>query len=314
MKGLALKNKQLSLLEDLPLPTPRNNEILVKVMYATVNPTDADTVAGNYALLTKLLGGKQHLVNTGLEFSGIVQKPGKQFKEGDRVFGYVDLLKGAKTHQEYICIPEQFVALIPDTLSFEQSAAMPLGTLTSLIALQDVGQIKPNQQILVNGAAGGLGVYALQIARLLGAHVTAIAGNNTEDFLYNLGAHKVINYHKQSLKNLSSKFDLILELSTLVKYPSIKDLLNKNGQFIPANPLNQLPYFVGNAFRRKKVKYLMVENGDTEKLSLIGKWISEGKIQPVVDSVFSLANYAEAFKRIEEKGRRGRVVMQVGEL
>ncbi|EAY31336.1 NAD(P)-dependent alcohol dehydrogenase [Microscilla marina] len=312
MKGLTLENKHLQLREDLPLPVPNANELLVKVMYATVNPTDADTVAGNHALLAKLLGAKRHLVNTGLEFSGIVQKSGKRFKQGDRIFGYVDLLKGIKTHQEYICIDEDFVALMPAQLSFEESAAMPLGALTSLIALQDLGQVSKGSKVLINGASGGLGVYAIQIARLLGANVTAVAGTNTKAFLSNLGANQVINY-QQPLKSLQNKFDLILDLSTLVKYPQIKHLLNKSGKFIPANPFNNLPYFIGNAFRNKKVKYLMVENGDSEKLTLISSWAAQGKLRPVVDSVFSLANYAQAFRRIGEKGRRGRVVIQMSE-
>ena len=313
MKGLVLENKKVSIKEGLTLPSPKKDEVLIKVKYATVNPTDLDTIEGKYGFLLKLMGGKSHAVNTGLEFSGVVEKDGKRFKKGDKVFGYVDLYKGIKTHQEYITINEDFIALMPSNLGFNESAAIPLGALTTLVALQDLGQMKKNTELLINGASGGLGVYAIQIAKILGARITAMAGPNQAGFLKSLGADKVIDYKEQKLKDLTDKFDVILDLTSLVKYSEIRNLLSKNGKFIPANPLNNMTYFLGNIFRAKKVKYLMVGTGNYEKLTLIAKWVEEGKLKPIVDSVYAFSDYENAFKRVSEKGRRGRIILKIDE-
>ncbi len=313
MKGLVLENKKVSIKEGLTLPAPKKNEVLIKIKYTTVNPTDLDTIEGKYAFLAKLMGVKSYAVNTGLEFSGVVDKDGKRFKKGDKVFGYVDLFKGIKTHQEYITINEDFIALTPSNLGFDESASIPLGALTTLVGLQDLGEVKKGAKVLINGASGGLGVYAIQIAKIFGASVTAVAGSNQADFLKGLGAYKVINYKEQKIKDLTDKFDIILDLTSLVKYSEIRNLLSKNGKFIPANPLNNIPYFLGNIFRAKKVKYLMVGTGNYEKLTLIAKWVEEGKLKPIVDSVYSFSEYENAFQRITEKGKRGRTIIKIDE-
>ena len=313
MKGLVIENKEIILREGLELPSIKKREILIKVRYSTVNPTDLDTVQGKYAFLLKMMGVKHHIVNTGLEFSGVVEKDGKRYKKGDKVFGYVDLMKGLKTHQEYIAINEDFIALMPSNLSFEESAAIPLGALTTLVALQDLGEVKKGTKLLINGASGGLGVYAIQIAKILGANVTAVAGSNQAKFLKGLGADKVINYKEQNIKDLTDKFDVLLDLTSRVKFKEIRNILSKNGRFIPANPLNNIMFFLGNIFRAKKVKYLMVGKGNYKKLTQIAKWTEEGKIKPIVDSVYAFSDYEKAFQRITEEGRRGRIVMKIGE-
>ena len=311
MKGLVLENKKVSIKEELSQPTPKKGEVLIKIKYATINPTDLDTIQGKYGFMLKLMGAKSYAVNTGLEFSGVVEKDGKLFKKGDKVFGYVDLYKGIKTHQEYITINEDFIALKPSNLGFDESAAIPLGALTTLVALQDLGEVKKNTELLINGASGGLGVYAIQIAKVLGARITAVAGSNQTEFLKSLGADKVINYKEQKLNDLTNEFDVILDLTSLVKYSEIRNLLSKTGKFIPANPLNNITYFLGNIFRAKKVKYLMVGTGNYEKLTLIAKWVEEGKLKPIVDSIYSFSEYENAFQRITEKGRRGRIIIKI---
>jgi len=313
MRGLVLKNRSVSIKEGLPLPVPKKNEILVKVKYATVNPTDLDSIEGKGAAILKLMGAKTYAVNTGLEFSGVIEEDGNRFRKGDKVFGYVDLFKGIKTHQEYISINEDFIALMPSNLDFEGSSAIPLGALTTLVALIDLGKVNCDTELLINGAAGGLGVYAIQIAKILGANITALAGSNQTEYLIGLGADEVINYQEQNLKDLTRKYDVLLDLTGKVEFSNIKQLLTQRGKFIPTNPMNNLIPIIGNSFRTKKVEFLLVGTGDYEKLTLISNWVEEGKLKPIIDSVYSFSGYENALKRMTEAGRRGRIVVKIDE-
>ena len=312
MKGLIIENKSVSLTSQLDPPKPAKNEVLVKIMCASVNPTDLDIIQGKYDFWLKLSGG-YHAVRTGLEFSGIVIEGAGTFKPGDRVFGYVHLMKGLKTHQEHICIPVDYIALMPDSLNFEQAAGLPLGALTSLVALEEIARIQPGTRLLVNGAAGGLGVYCLQLARILGAHTTAIAGVGQEDFLLQLGADEAYNYQSTSMARLKHKFDVCLDLSNTLRFNDVSGALTPNGIFIPLEPDKHVWDFIRRLFSAKKMKYLMVSSGHHQKLMRIASWVEEGKLQVYVDSVYALADYKQAFQRLAEKGKKGRVVMRIAE-
>ena len=313
MQGLRLVKKDLVMDPALPMPQLKKGQVLVKVAYASVNPTDADVAAGKYALMLKLSGGN-HAVKTGLEFSGTIEQGNDKFAKGDKVFGYVDLMAGQKTHQQYIAINAQFIAHMPTSLSFEKAAALPLGALTTLVALQDLAQVKAGNPVLINGASGGLGVYAVQIANNLGANVTAVAGPNQEDFLKSLGASQVLNYHEHSISELPQTFEAIVDLTDNLRFKHIKHMLTQTGKFIPTDPTKHLGAFLGNVTTSKKTKYLMVANGDSQKLKQIAAWVDDGKLQTFVDSVYDFSDYHSAFNRLEATGKRGRIVMKVGEV
>nr|WP_197472400.1 MULTISPECIES: NAD(P)-dependent alcohol dehydrogenase [unclassified Oleiphilus] len=270
MKALVVENKSISLKEGLRLPKTKGNELLVKVVCASVNQLDAENIQGKYDFLLKILGSN-YPVKTGIEFSGIVVEGCGKFKQGNKVFGYVNLMKGVKAHQEYISVSEDYIALIPDGLSFEQSAALPLGALTSLVALRDIGGLTQGSRVLINGASGGLGVYAIQLAKIFGASVTAIAGAEQETFLNSLGADKVINYHEQPIESLTETFDVLLDLSNQKLFKEIKHLLKAKGRFIPAEPNKHLLNIVASFFTAKKTNYLMVDRGDHEQLTQISE-------------------------------------------
>ncbi|NES19494.1 MAG: NAD(P)-dependent alcohol dehydrogenase [Symploca sp. SIO3E6] len=311
MKGLVVENSKITLKDGLDVPSPKNNEVLVKVVCASINPTDLDIVKGQYDLFFKLFGG-DHLVKTGLEFSGVIEAENTRFKKGDKVFGYVDLIRGLKTHQEYLAIDEDYIALMPSNLNFEQAAALPLGALTTLVALQDLGQVNKGTEVLINGASGGLGVYAIQVAKIFGARVTAVAGPNQEEFLMNLGSDQVINYQKSNIKDLSEKFDILLDLTTNLKFKEIKNILAKNGKFIPTDPLKNMMDLLSNIFGNKKTRLLYVGQGNYEKLTQIAHWVEEGKLNTYGDSCFAFSDYEKAFQRLREKGKRGRVIIKIG--
>jgi len=306
MKGLVVENKSISLRENLELPKPKDKEILVQVVCASINQLDAENIQGKYDLLLRLSGGN-YPVKTGIEFSGLVVEGNERYAQGDRVFGYVNLMTGLKAHQEYITIHENYIAPMPDNLDFEQAAALPLGALTSLIALKEIGKVSAGTRVLINGASGGLGVYAIQLAKLLGAEVTAVAGPEQDAFLKSLGADVVINYHAQQIESLTARFDVLLDLSNLKRFKAIKHLLNSNGRFIPAEPNKHAWDILLSIVRKKKTKYLMVDRGDHTLLSQISEWVRTGKLMVLVDRVYPLHAYQDALDHLRHKGKRGRM-------
>jgi len=305
MKGLVVdSNKRFVLKENLTRPVEEQNEVLVKVKSASVNPYDAESAEGRFDSYFVEYGVEKE-VQSGLEFSGIVESDGDKFKRGDKVFGYVNMITGWKSHAQYIAINENQMALMPSNLNFSQAAAIPLGSLTTLVALQDLGHLKTGMKLLINGAAGGLGIQGVQIAKLLGAHVTAIAGSTQTEFLHSYGADKVYDYNQVSINNINDTFDVILDLTTKQKLEEMKILLTPKGVFIPAEPNEEN----GGEMEDPQVGYLMVMEGDFEKLTLIARWVSEGKLKAVIDSEYNFTNYQQAMARVKEKGRRGRIIM-----
>jgi len=305
MKGLVVEsNKHFVLKDNLIRPIAKQGEVLVRVKSASVNPFDEESAEGRFDAYFAEYGVTNE-VQSGLEFSGIVESDGYTFKHGDKVFGYVNMITGWKSHAEYIAINENQMARMPINLTFPQAAAIPLGTLTTLVALQDLGHLTAGMKLLINGAAGGLGIQGIQIAKLLGAHVTAIAGSSQTEFLKSYGADKIYDYNQISINDINDTFDIILDLSNMLNLKDMKKHLAPNGIFIPAEP-NQKN---GGESEDKQVGYLMVMQGDFEKLTVIANWVSEGKIKAVIDREFSFTDYQQAMERMKEKGRRGRIVM-----
>ena len=305
MKGLTVNSdKKFVLKNNLTCPVAQQDQVLVKVKSASINPFDAESAEGRFdAYFAEYEVNKE--VQSGLEFSGIVESDGQKFKCGDKVFGYVNMITGCKSHAEYIAINESQMALMPNNLSFSQAAAIPLGSLSTLVALQDLGHLNAGMTVLINGAAGGLGIQGIQIAKLLGAHVTAIAGSSQAEFLRSYGADTVYDYNHVSINDVSDTFDVILDLTNKQKLEDMKRILTPNGTFIPAEPTQEN----GGELQDPQVGYLMVMEGDFEKLSRIASWVSEGKLKAVIDKEFHFTNYLQAFSRLQQKGRRGRIIL-----
>lgn len=305
MKGLVVNsNKQFELKDGLVRPVPAENEVLVKVKSASVNPFDAESAAGRFDPYFAEYGVDKE-VQSGLEFSGVVESDGTKFKRGDRVFGYVNMITGWKTHAQYIAIDENYMAHMPSNVTFSQAAAIPLGALTTLVAIQDIGKIQAGTKLLINGAAGGLGIQGIQIGKLLGAHVTAIAGMGQTEYLQAYGADTVYDYNLVNIKELTEKFDAILDLTNVQTLEDMKALLNLEGIFIPGEP-NQDN---GGELEDPQVGYLMVMHGDHEKLTHIAGWVSKDKLKSVVDQEFTFSEFPQALARLKKKGRRGRITL-----
>ncbi len=307
MRGIVLDGQRPQLAEDLSIPTPRAGEVLVRVTHATVNGHEIQ-VASNAVLccLGKLMGAKGP-VRTGLEFAGVVQSDGEHLSAGDEVLGYVDMTRGWRPHAEFIAIPEGYLALRPGTVPQPTAAALSMSGQTALVALRDLADVQAGDAVLVLGASGGVGVMAVQIARLMGAEVTAIANRSHHPLLRDLGAHTVIHSRDLDLSALTGDYKLVLDLTTIYRYRQVRHLLAADGSFVPANPLNSL----FDVLVRGQVRYLWVDKGDQGKLDELAAWAADGKLEAVIDQVYPLGDMESAFSRALERGKAGRVVLEL---
>jgi NADPH:quinone reductase-like Zn-dependent oxidoreductase len=310
MKALVCENKAVKLADVVDPPAPNPGEVRVRVVTATVNPTDKDILAGSYDLFLKLSGARGP-VKTGLEFAGIVEEASGRYRKGERIFGYTNLMKGPKTHQQIINVNEDATAPIPDALTFAQAASIAISGNSSLVLIDDIARLSAGQSLLINGASGGVGLFALQYAKNRGVTVTAIAGPDQQDFLTGLGADEAYDYTRQPVDTLQGSFDAILDFSNRLKFRHVRHLLAVRGIFIPADPLKNLPDIAANPLRRKKTGYFLVDEGNAGKLAQAAALVAEGTIKAEIDSRFPLTEYQKAFDRLESKGRRGRIVLDM---
>ena len=310
MRALQNPNHTLSLARDAAQPDRQNREVKVQVHYASLNPTDADIVRGDLDLFIRLSRARS-LVRTGLEFSGSVVEGSTRFPTGTRVFGYTHLMKGPKTHQDVISIPEAYIAEMPERMSFAQAAAFPLGAQTSLVALRDVARLKPGQSALILGASGGLGVYAIQIARAMQVSVTGVSGPDGLSIMKKLGADEVIDYRTTPIPRMSGKFDAVFDLSSHYVFRDARHLLKPSGIFVPTNPQKNLWAFAGNLVRRQKVGYLFVDHGDSTLLSELAGQIADGALTVGPVREFDFEDFEDAFASLHEPGQLGRTVLRL---
>jgi len=310
MKGIVLKESKPQLRTDLPIPPIKAGEVRVKIIYSTVNGHEIELASNNMMqLLNKIMGARGD-VKTGLEFSGIVQSDGQTFKTGDHVIGYIDLSKGWRPHAEYISIPEKYLAHLPESISFGEAAAVPMSAMTALVALRDIGNIKANDSVLILGASGGVGVMAVQIARILGANITAVASGKHHYMLQELGADTLIDYKTTDITQTNGQYDLILDMTATYQFKQLRHLLKNDGDFIPADPFNSLFDLLRY---RNTVRWLLVDKGDTQMLTELAEWMVSGQLKSIIDSEFELSDYEEAFSKALSRGKPGRILLKFGD-
>ena len=310
MRTLQNTNHTLSLVNAAEEPIRGPGEVKVQVHYASLNPTDADIARGDLDLFLWLYRARSP-VKTGLEFSGTVTEGSARFAVGTKVFGYTHLMKCPKTHRDVLSIPEDYIAEMPEGMSFAQAAAFPLGAQTSLVALRDVACLGPGQSVLILGASGGLGVYAIQIARAMQVSVTGVAGPDGLKIMQDLGADEVIDYRKTPLAKISGSFDAVLDLSTHYTFSETRHLLKRNGTFVPADPMKNLWTFAGNPLRSQKAGYLLVDRGDRAVLTELARQVSDGSLKVGPYTEFDFEDFEAAFASLNEPGRIGRTVLRL---
>jgi NADPH:quinone reductase-like Zn-dependent oxidoreductase len=305
-------------LRSLPDPDVRPNDILVRVHASAVNTGDwrirAGAFPGLLAIPAKLMFGifRPRNPRLGSEFAGTVISVGaavRKFKLGDRVFGIVTSGGAAA---EYLAVHETAaVTKIPETLDFDGAVALPFGAGCALAFLSDFARLKAGQRLLVVGASGGVGCYAVQIGKALGADVTGVASSANLELVRSLGADQVFDYTQTSAMKWGDHYDVILDAAGVVTPSDGRRMLSSGGLFYPLIfGWAELKAAIANLWHDRKVK--IASNVDTaERLDEISRMVLAEKLRPVVDSVFSLNDSAAAHAKVETRHRAGAVVLRI---
>lgn len=302
-------------------PTAKDDEVLVRVGAASVTTADwrfrASAFPRAFWLAGRLMVGLFRPRNAilGMDFAGVVEATGKnvtRFRVGDRVFGATDAFsRGA--HAEYVAVKESGVILhTPDRLSDQQAAAVPFGANSALAFLRDVARVQPGQRVLVVGASGGVGTWAVQLARHFGAQVTGVCSARNVELVRSLGAHDVIDYGTGALTREGETYDVIVDTVGVTTFDGIAHALSDNGLYVPIESgVREMAQALFTSLRAgKKVKYAVSKN-TREGLELVAGLIAAGTLEPVIDQVYPMAQIAEAHRRVEGRHKRGSVIVSM---
>ncbi len=305
-------------LQEVNKPTPKANEVLVKVKTSAATTADSMMRTGKPYFARLFIGlTKPKAPIPGTGFAGVIEGIGdevKNFKIGDRVFG--ETAFGFSSNAQYLTISEEGVILpLPDEMDFSEASNFCDGHLTSFNFLKVIADIKPGQKVLINGAAGALGTSAVQIAKHLGAEVTAVCGTKNVGFVKSLGADKVIDYKQEDFTQTSDRFDFVYDTVGKSSFNSSKGVLKENGVYL--SPVLQFPLLMDmiktSMFGSKKAKFEATGTNKEDKLRNMLAQVLEiyraGKLQTVIDRQFPLEKLAEAHQYIDGGHKKGNVVI-----
>ena len=308
-------------LKEIDLPIPKDNEIRIKVSATTVTSGDCNVrnftfVPALFWLPARLYFGlvRPRIKILGTEFAGEVEAVGKEvkrFKKGDPVFGIDGIRLGA--HAEYKCMPEDgVVTLKPANVTHEEAAAVPFGAHTALFYLRDLGKIQSGQKVLVYGASGGIGSFAVQLAGHFGAKVTGVCSTANLEVVKSLGADKVFDYTKEDFTKSGETYDIIFDTVGKTSYSHCRSVLTRNGIFLAAvidsKVLAQVMWTAVSG--GKKVKGGVAPERPRD-LHFLKELMESGKIKPVIDRRYTLEQISEAFRYVEKGHKKGNVVIIV---
>lgn len=292
---------------DTPKPVATKNEVIIKVKSVGLNPKDILVRKGKF----KRLSGKKFPQTIAYECSGIIEDPnGSRFKKGDKVFGMVNGMKG-RCCSEYVRININEIAKAAKNLSYDELAGIPLAAQTALQAIRDLGKLQKDQHICINGASGGVGTLAIQIAKELGGKITTISSRKNVDFCMNLGADQAIAYDETDILKTEQKFDVFFDVFGNYSFQKTAHLLQPKGIYVTTVPkLEIIKEQFFNLFRRKKAKLVVVKS-NTKDLQWLAQGLEKGAIKPIVDKVFPMEEIKEAQAYIMTKRAKGKVIIQV---
>ncbi len=301
-------------LTEVEKPAPKDDEALVKVHAASANPADWHFMRAE-PFLARLANGLLKPKNTklGADVAGRVEAIGgnvTRLQAGDDVFGEMSLNElGA--FAEYVCVPEELLALKPARMTFEQAAAVPLAAFTALQGLRDKGRIQPGQRVLINGASGGVGTFAVQIAKSFGTEVTGVCSTRNLDMVRSIGADHVIDYTRADFTQTDQGYDLIFDAVGNRSVSDYKRALSANGICSVAGFTSLSRLFQIMLLGGKKVGMMKTAKANKEDLVFIKELLEAGKVVPVIDRRYPLSEVAEAIRYLEEGHARGKVVITV---
>lgn len=296
-------------LEEVNKPTPKDDEVLVKVKASSINRADFYFLKGEPFFIRLENGFTPKRKILGADIAGQVEAVGKdvkEFKVGDEVFGDVSAC-GWGGFAEYVSAKENALVAKPTTITFEEAAAAPMPAVTALQALQDKGQIQSNQKVLIYGASGGVGTWAVQIAKSFGTHVTAVCSTRNVEMIRGIGADVVIDYTKEDFSQNGKKYDLIIGANGDLPLATYKSALTQNGMYVCAGgSMKQI--FSSIIFSGKQVRNVS-SKPNKKDLSFIRDLLATGKIKSVIDKVYPLNELADAFRYFESGKVKGKVVI-----
>lgn len=303
-------------IEDVEKPSlqdEHDDRVLIKVHSASVNPFDYYYRKGFLPVRPSngLFKPKQQIL--GIDVAGTVESVGKnatKFKVGDRIFGSC-----LGSHAEYVRVRQSAIAMMPKNLTFNEAAAVPCVALTAVQALRDAAQIKNGQKVLINGASGGIGHFAVQLARFYEAEVTAVCSTSNLAWVKELGAHHVIDYTKEDFTKNGKRYDVILDASAARTFFNCKRSLTETGFYMTENPTKpgfQLVQVLHSSLiGDKKMKSVGLTKTGGANLELVRELLEAGKIRPVIEKCYPLDQIAAAHRHVENGHAKGKVVVEI---
>lgn len=293
---------------EIPDPSLAKGDVLVRVSRAALNPKDAIFRRGKF----RLMSGNTFPKHCGCDVAGVVAETrSPHFRIGQRVFGCLQEWTFSRgTLADLVVCHDHEIALLPESVSFEDGAAIALAGLTALQALRDVARLKRGQRVLVNGASGGVGTPAIQLARHFGAEVHTLSSAENKPFCEDLGAHRAWSYSDDTWKS-AAPFDVIFDVFGNLRFRKIESLMSARSSFVSTIP--SMKRFVRDWLTRlsRKQERLVVIRPRRAELIELGDLIVEKKLRAVVDSRFAFTNFRDAFARLESKRARGKIVIEV---
>lgn len=291
---------------DSPVPEPSKGEVLVKVMAAGINPVDYKVRNGSLRFVFRA----KFLRTPGGEMAGIIEKNGpgaSKFNIGDKVFAMLPL--GIGGYSEYVCVKEDIISKMPDNISFNEAAAIPLAGITALQSLRDKGHIRSWMHVLINGGSGGVGSLAIQIAKAYSSEVTAVCSEKNIEFVQNMGADHVINYEKEDFTQKNNQYDIVFDAVAKSSFSESKRVLKRKGTYITTIPKPSVMFRqIINPLLSRQVYGIMAKPG-SDDLNYLAKLVAEEKLKPQIEKVYELEEAPDAHRHIETGRVRGKLVI-----
>jgi NADPH:quinone reductase-like Zn-dependent oxidoreductase len=304
--------------KEVEKPTPSDKEVLIKVHAASANPLDWHNLRGTPFLVRLVMGfRKPKKQRLGADVAGLVEAVGRnvtQFQPGDAVFGESRM----GSFGEYVCADADRIVLKPASITFEEAAAVPVAGITALQGICDHGHIQSGQQVLINGASGGVGTFAVQIAKSFGAEVTGVCSTRNLDMVRSIGADHVINYTQEDFTKNGQSYDLIIDNVANRSVLELNRVLSPGGICVIAGFSSMARLLqtmilgpIISKIGRKKIGMMPIANVNIKDLSLLKDLLESGKIVPVIDRRYPLSEVPDAIRYLEQGHARGKVVINV---
>jgi len=293
---------------ETPKPKPKSGQVLVRIDYAGLSHFDFEVMSGelNKQLAKQLSKNK---IVSGIEMAGIAETDGETIRKGDRVVGYANIFKGPRFHADYVTLSENKMIVLPEDWSTQHAAAIIGGGVTVIAAFERIAKLKKEDRVLITGASGAVGILGVQLARHLGADVTATCNSMQVDAVLKAGAHNVFAYDKNETWSPTEKYDVIFDAAPALTFGSARKFLATKGVYITSMPQLDVLGFIRSLVSRRKFGFLMEADTDQRRLGRLVELMKASAFEPVIDCVVPISDATDAFDRILQKGKLGKILL-----